>query len=57
MYKVTYYPNGSGCEQENLFTFVDDALAFINEEHEDWSEYALWAEIPLEIVIRVREDA
>lgn len=54
MYKVTYYPNGSGVEQENLFTSVGDALEYINEDHEDWSEYQLWAEIPLETVIRVR---
>ena len=54
MYKVTYYPNGSGCEHENLFAGVDEALVFINEEAEDWSEYALWEEIPLETVIRVQ---
>lgn len=54
MYKVTYYPDGSGIEHENRFTNADDALEFINEEHEDWSEYDLWELIPLETAIRVQ---
>jgi hypothetical protein len=57
MYRVTYYPEGDNYEHENLFTTVDEALAFINEEAEDWCEYALWVQLELETVIRVKEDA
>ena len=56
MYKVTYYQTYNG-ESENTFDTVKQALQFINDCAEDWDEYALWIEIPLETVIRVKGDA
>jgi hypothetical protein len=54
MYKVTYYCRSSG-ECDSTFDTVKDALEFINDCADGWDEYALWVEIPLESVIRVKE--
>jgi hypothetical protein len=56
MYKVTYYTTHYG-ECDQTFHTTTQALQFINDCAEDWDEYSLWVEIPLETVIRVQEDA